>query len=221
MKRIIDGVTYNTDTATAVARWEYKGEDDLDTDAILYQTRGGAFFIVHTWQTGGKEKVYFEAITRDGVQRLVERTDNLIILNDEILSDPPEASEEQSPGATLYLRVPSSLKEQAEASAKSDRVSVNVWAMRCMERCSKQREIGERLGEIMQTYRSDISGHVEVPGEPSMLEHINEQAEAIAFLLGWRREDLDTLATSGAIYDGMPSPSFHRRWPSPEELDEE
>lgn len=221
MKRIIEGVTYNTDTATAVARWEYEGVDGADTDAVLYQTRGGAFFIVHTWNVEGKEKVYFEATTRDGVQRLVESTDNLAILNDDILKDPPEASAEQSPGATLYLRVPSSLKDQAEAFARSDGVSVNVWAMRCMERCSKRHEIGQRLGEIMQTYRSYESGRAEPPGWPSMLEHVNEQAEAIAFLLGWRREDFDDLASSGAVYDGMPMPTFHRPWPSPEELDEE
>jgi hypothetical protein len=47
MKRIIDGVTYNTDTATRLARstWEQAGNE---VTGILYQTRGGAFF-VHTY----------------------------------------------------------------------------------------------------------------------------------------------------------------------------
>ncbi len=220
MKRIIDGVTYNTDTATAVARWEYEDENGYDTDAVLYQTRGGAFFIVNTWDTEDKSKVYFEAVSRDFVTKLVERTDNLTILNDEVLADPPEATAEQSPGATLYLRVPSSLKDQAESAAKSDGISVNAWAMRCIERCSRLREIGDRLGEIMQTYRSDRAGCVVPPGGPNMLEHVNEQAEQIALLLGWSSQDFDTLASHGAVYDGWPSPSFHQRWPFPDELEE-
>ena len=35
MKRVIDGKSYNTDTATIVAKWEYKDQDDYDTEATL------------------------------------------------------------------------------------------------------------------------------------------------------------------------------------------
>ena len=50
MKRIIDSVSYNTDTATKIA---FAQENDSDTDGItikrmewtLYPTRGGAFLL--------------------------------------------------------------------------------------------------------------------------------------------------------------------------------
>jgi hypothetical protein len=41
MKRIVEGMTYNTDTATLLAWTERKKEREE-----LYQTRGGAFFQV-------------------------------------------------------------------------------------------------------------------------------------------------------------------------------
>ena len=48
MKRIVDGVTYNTDTATRLAQSIWKDDDRDEVTGILYQTRGGAFF-VHTY----------------------------------------------------------------------------------------------------------------------------------------------------------------------------
>jgi hypothetical protein len=136
MKRVIDGKSYNTDTATIVAKWEYKDQDDYDTEATLYQTRGGAFFIVDVWENDeGHPKVYFETMSRDEVRRLVERTDNLAIINGKMLDEPPEAAEGETPGATLYLRVPASLKERVEVAASEAKLSVNAWAMRCIENC--------------------------------------------------------------------------------------
>src|SRR6266849_3850033 len=50
MKRIVDGVTYNTDTSTALAEssWEendHNGVRIAEHKDTLYQTRGGAFFV--------------------------------------------------------------------------------------------------------------------------------------------------------------------------------
>src|SRR5450631_2615497 len=54
-KRIIDGKTYNTETATHVAGW-----DDMDGPyeggAHLYQTRFGAFFL-YVWDMEGRERI--------------------------------------------------------------------------------------------------------------------------------------------------------------------
>ncbi len=49
--------------------------------------------------------------------------------------DPPEAEAEAKPGATIYIRVPASLKRSVDEAAKAADVSGNVWAMRCVERC--------------------------------------------------------------------------------------
>ena len=135
MKRIIDGQTYNTDTSTIVARYEYKDDKGYDTEATLYQTRGGAFFLVHKWAVDDLWKFHFEAMTRDEVSRLVERTDNLEIVDEGAINEPPEAEAEAEPSATLYIRVPASLKKRVDDAAKESKVSGNVWAMRCVERC--------------------------------------------------------------------------------------
>ena len=49
---------------------------------------------------------------------LVARTDNLEILAPGVLEEPPEAEAEEAPGATIYIRVPVSLKSQIEAAAR-------------------------------------------------------------------------------------------------------
>jgi hypothetical protein len=47
MKRIIDGATYNTDTATVIAEGIYEDENrDIITVTTLYQTPAGIFFEV-------------------------------------------------------------------------------------------------------------------------------------------------------------------------------
>jgi hypothetical protein len=65
-KRVIDGKTCNTDTATVVARGKYEDQNGYNSEGTLYQTRGGAFFLVHLWtvegDVGGRPKVYFEAM---------------------------------------------------------------------------------------------------------------------------------------------------------------
>jgi hypothetical protein len=200
MKRIIEGVTYNTDTATAVAQWEYDDQDGYTTDAKLYQTRGGAFFIVHKWDVDEKSKVYFESCSRETVLRLVERTDNLTILNEEVLQPPAEAVEETAPAATLYIRVPAALKSRVDALASEEGTSANAWAMRCLERCSGFNEIGELLGEIISThlnYTSCPEGAT-LP-EGLMIEHMGKVAERIATRLGWTDKDLENLSIDAGL----------------------
>lgn len=135
MKRVIEGQTYNTDTAVTVARYWYVDDKGYDVEAVLHQTRGGAFFIVHKWAVMEHWKFHFEAVTRDEVTRLVQSMDNLEIVDEAAIAEPPEAAAEAEPGATLYVRVPASLKSRVDAAAEIDEVSGNAWAMKCMQRC--------------------------------------------------------------------------------------
>jgi predicted HicB family RNase H-like nuclease len=141
MKRVIDGRTYNTLTATTVASYSYEDRDGYDTEAVVYQTMGGAFFAVHTWEVpdpagdrGVKAKAYFEALSREEVQKLVE-TEQMEIHNEEALTLPPEAEAEREAGATIYVRVPESLKARVDEAAKAANVSTNAWMLRCAEHC--------------------------------------------------------------------------------------
>jgi predicted HicB family RNase H-like nuclease len=147
MKWIKDGVTYNTDTSTPVAR--YVGEpDNYDPkrkEMTLHQTQGGAFFLhIHETWAVKRDGQWVELehhncmpMTQEQAQKWVmeEVGDAVEILSDAFPA-PPEAEEEPAGSTTIYLRVPASLKQRIERAAKKADQSMNVWAMRCLESCS-------------------------------------------------------------------------------------
>jgi hypothetical protein len=92
MKRVINGKTCNTNTAAVAARWEYEDLKGHETNATLFQTKGGAFFVVHQWETSECWKTYFGELTHQDVNELVRQTDNLEIIDQTALSEPPEAA---------------------------------------------------------------------------------------------------------------------------------
>ncbi len=226
MKRIINGMTYNTDTATIIGRASFVEEAtgaraEERRDFTLYQTRGGAFFELTSVSTyrknihGGWEPVErheFDPKTREQAQAWVSE-DGVELLSN-VLGEPPEASEEVSKGATIYLRVPASLKDIIEADAKEDDLSVNSYAIRCMERCSKMDQVGARLGEILATGLAERSeptnGFFSDATFREMVQHMHEQAEAAASLLGWSGKDLENLSTDAG--HSARGHQFHRHW---------
>jgi hypothetical protein len=146
VKRIVDGVTYNTDTSTILARAEW--EDDgrwgvaKQYEGTLYQTRGGAFFLhisstVERKNPDGeweeKTKDEFEPLTPEDANEWMQKGDTEIIHNP--FDDPPEATAEAEPGATIYIRVPNSLKQRVDEAANKQGLSSNAWVMRCVEKC--------------------------------------------------------------------------------------
>jgi hypothetical protein len=150
MKRIVNAVTYNTETSSVLARheWEDPGYDGLAVtgSGTLYQTRGGAFF-VHTEKT----VIEWDEIEREKRQRVrheffplgPEDANKWLLEGDvEIINnpfdDPPEAAAEAEPGATIYIRVPASLKKRVDEAAEAESASGNAWAMRCVERCLRR-----------------------------------------------------------------------------------
>jgi hypothetical protein len=144
MKRIVNGVTYNTDTSTLLARAECATDHEREVDC-LYQTRGGAYF-VHEETTqqiwNEKQRGHEERVENKFVPMSPEDSNKWLLEGDiEVFhnpfGDPPEAESEAeaSPGATLYIRMPSALKKRVDEAAKAANVSGNVWAMRCIERC--------------------------------------------------------------------------------------
>jgi predicted HicB family RNase H-like nuclease len=60
---------------------------------------------------------------------------NFEIIDPAALVEPPEATAEPDQGATLYVRVPASLKARIDGAAREVGLSANSWAMRCLERC--------------------------------------------------------------------------------------
>jgi predicted HicB family RNase H-like nuclease len=147
VKRIIQGVTYNTDTATKIATASWEG-DDGNKLGTVYQTRGGAFFVdVETtaWAQdedfGPMEKRVtheFQPMSRDEAHEWI--LDGEVEVLADIFPDPPEATAEEEEDrvvtTTVYLRIPSILKRRIEAAAREANQSLNVWAIRCLENCS-------------------------------------------------------------------------------------
>lgn len=196
MKRVIEGQTYNTDTAVVVAKYEYVDDKGYDVEAVLYQTRGGAFFIVHRWTAAGDPKFHFEAITRDEVSRLVQNKDNLEIIDETAIAEPPEAAAEPEPGATLYVRVPASLKSRVDEAARLEDVSGNAWAMKCMERCLSLSHEGDlpELGLIWNV-ASEFNAHKH-EGEWTRETAI----EALCDIADWAGKVIDRLGFSTGNY---------------------
>jgi predicted HicB family RNase H-like nuclease len=134
MKRIIDGVTYNTETATKIARKRERNplfEPGEFIEEEMYMTRGGAFFM--TVRYPGDDQVEIYARRRSEVEHWL--TYGSVDVFADILSDLPEAKAEPSAGATIYVRVPKILKNRLEATAEANDQSLNAWITRCLERC--------------------------------------------------------------------------------------
>lgn len=157
MKRIIDGATYNTDTSTVIATGTHEDEYSRTlSETVLYQSRSGVYFsvdkvtttrrrrdgedddrITHEWEVVGDARKANEYCERY----------SLTILRD-IEDMPPEAVLGEKL-ATVYLRVTPTLKADLDEASSEDKISGNLWATRCLEKCLGQRS-GAGLTKLFQ-----------------------------------------------------------------------
>lgn len=128
MKRIISGMTYNTETATRVA--EGRPDDGFSQAGWeMYQTRHGAFFKVITDHDG--ESMRVEPCSDDDAQAFLEKHANHTL---EAAFGPfPEAGAAER---RLTIRIPANLASRMEAAAQARSLSLNSYAMRCFEQCA-------------------------------------------------------------------------------------
>lgn len=148
MKRIVNGLTYNTDTSIVVARCEWEDEDGSRV-SILYKTRGGAFFLDHevtktVWNHKEQQKEVrvvheFEPISHVDAQQWL-LTGEVEVINNDALEEPAEATAKAETEATMLTRMPAILKRQIEKAAEEDQLSANAWMMRCAEGCLGRRK---------------------------------------------------------------------------------
>ena len=148
MKRIVKGYTYNTDTSGLLAQWDWEHHDyngAIEGRGIdrLYRTRGGAFFLheektVFEWDE--RERETREQVHSDFIPMKIPAEANKWLLETdgvEVFSnpfgDPPEAEATSETEATIYVRVPASIKRRVEEEAGAESVSVNHWVIRCLE----------------------------------------------------------------------------------------
>lgn len=128
MKRIINGMTYNTDTATRVAFGEPPGEWSL-ASWELYRTRHGVFFKVVTDHDGESQLPH--PLTDEEAQELLQKHAPELV--DGVFGPFPEAGAAER---RLTIRVPANLAGRMEATARAKGLSLNSYAMRCFETCT-------------------------------------------------------------------------------------
>jgi hypothetical protein len=216
MKRIMNGMTYNTATATRLARAEYECDDPRpgEVHATLYQTRGGAFFLheeitEEVWNEAARERQkrlrnVLEPLSSEDAQKWLLDGDVEIFNNP--FDDPPEATAEAEPGATIYIRVPISLKRQVDEAAREAAVSGNVWAMRCLETCAGEWENVKRAlanaHYLMLGLRAHEEGAYSYSQIQMMADDVVEEIEDAWLKLGFRdprgHSDLGTQITNFA-----------------------
>jgi hypothetical protein len=124
MKRIIDGKSYNTNTATEVFI-DSAPEPSMAWWAI-YQTRHGAFFKVRVDHDG--ESTTWTPLSDAEAQALLEKHANHLV--EQYFGPFPEGGAAER---RLTIRIPGNLADRIESTAKDKGLSLNSLAMRCFE----------------------------------------------------------------------------------------
>ena len=127
MKRIMNGITYNTDTATRVADGGPNHPASM-AGWELYQTRHGAFFMVLTDHDGESQSV--KPLEDAEAQAFLEKHANELV--EPVFGAFPEAGAAER---RLTIRIPGNLANRVEAAARTKNLSLNSYAMRCFEQC--------------------------------------------------------------------------------------
>jgi len=157
VKRIINGKTFNSETATVIFHLEKqeKGasrskeiDGYLDSET-LYRTRKGNFFLMVTETKTNFDKEGFplgtgsvkrlKPLTPEGALDWLRSHD---VSEEQIRQQFGDHLKDMTEESTVYLRVPQSLKLRLEACANNNRQSLNTWVMRCLERASWVEEEG-------------------------------------------------------------------------------
>ena len=138
-KRIIDGKTYNTETATRLASWDIEPGDPnyegVTQRQHLYQNRHGAFFVYWSDDDGpyGEERG-LRPLTPDEARIWLEHHAGYEVdLIESLFGQMPEAGSSES---KFTLRLPDSLRERLATLAKANGQSLNAWIVRCLEYCA-------------------------------------------------------------------------------------
>ncbi len=130
-KRIIDGKTYNTETATLIASAE--DEDGPGIVGHLFKTRHGAFFLYFMDEYAMLSltpQEYIKPLTDEAAQKWIEENCSAEIYEEEF-GEAPEAGDAE---ARITLRIPESLRKKAARKAEEQGQSLNAWILRCVER---------------------------------------------------------------------------------------
>jgi len=138
MKRIINGITYDTDTATEVYSHQH-AHPSSGAWWAMYQTRHGAFFDVVCDHDG--ETITFKPLTDAEAQKELEQCANHLV--EQYFGAMPEYGSAEK---RLTLRIPISLYRRVERAADKVELDVNKYIQRALEKAaSTDGEIARRI----------------------------------------------------------------------------
>lgn len=134
VKRIIDGKTYNTETATQLAGWS-SDHGPYETGNYLYQNRYGAFFqYMFVFGAGEDDHDTLKPLSPDEARQWLEQNASWDPdLIERLFGEMPEAG---SAEVKFTLRMPESLRDRLATRAKENDQSLNAWMVRCLEGCA-------------------------------------------------------------------------------------
>lgn len=132
-KRIIDGRTYNTETATKL--WSYEPADGPSFEEIIYKTRHGAYFLYCFNDQVPDEGI--KPLDPTEAQKWLEGHCFRAEVLEAEFGEMPEAGD---PEARITLRIPETLRKRIAALAKGRQQSLNAWILRCLEQCAESAE---------------------------------------------------------------------------------
>ena len=133
MKRIVNGLGYDTDTSDVIAKAEYDCWDDgtVATYGTLYRTPSGAFFEVLEIGTKDEDgeanyRSQFGPLSAAAAHKWLSK--GQVELIDTSFAEVPEATAwEAEPNATIYVRAPASLKRRVDEAAAKAHMSLNAY----------------------------------------------------------------------------------------------
>ena len=151
VKRIIDGKTYNTETATQLASWSSASDpatanQQYEHGGVLYQTRFGAYFVVQYDESQDPWDGNYEKLIPLDPEQALRWAEKHCSADDveAIFGEMPEAGEAE---AKLTLRMPDVLRKRLVALAEARKQSLNAWIVRCLEGCAEgadKKSVGKR-----------------------------------------------------------------------------
>jgi hypothetical protein len=140
MKRIMNGKTYDTDIATLVAENTQHDNRGQAVRTALYQANDGVFFAVDEIEREHRNNGDWHArlsyeweVVGDAGDALRFCEKRCLTIFQNIEDVLPEASFDQS-ASTMSVQLPSSLRSVMMAESKKQNLSLNAFALRCVER---------------------------------------------------------------------------------------
>ena len=155
IKQVIDGKTYNTETARRLAtvelmgyRTDQRGRFTTNTpkkvgSTSLYETGGGGYFLVRDYDPtsdiadpdlAGQLRIHDRGVIPLKREEALGWAESKALDSDKIEEMFGKVAEAGDETGAILLRVPRTLKLAIEKSAAVAGVSTNTWLTRCAER---------------------------------------------------------------------------------------